>query len=230
MIGSSMRSSPVGPMPGRTPTIVPSSTPTKRRRGSRGEAVARPSARLSRRSIGAYTGSQGPRSGSRSWRRHDEDEDAEDGQADGDRRALTRRVRGLASPARSAATKSDGTRPSPRTVSPKKMIAADDQDRRRATGRADGVALAGDEPLTMIEDAEAGEQDAQDEREEARTHPHGRPDLVRRRPDGEGKAEGDEYRARRGRPSAPSGDSTWARRVARGADGPDRPAPSLTLG
>jgi hypothetical protein len=52
VIGRSIAIVAVGPMPGRTPTSVPSTTPMRQKRRFSGvRAVANPSARFSRRSI-----------------------------------------------------------------------------------------------------------------------------------------------------------------------------------
>ena len=55
------------------------------------------------------------------------------------------------------------------------------------------VAVAGHEALRHDDKAKEGEEPAEDEREVARAHPEGGPDLVRRRYSGEGQAERDEH-------------------------------------
>src|SRR5688572_28864235 len=79
VIGSSIAMVAVGPMPGRQPTIVPSSTPTKHQRTLVGvSAVAKPSSRLASSSIeGRSDADPGAEERHRHAERLDEDEDAE---------------------------------------------------------------------------------------------------------------------------------------------------------
>src|SRR5215213_4385724 len=87
VIGRSMETVAVGPIPGSTPIRVPSSTPTKQKARLSGvSAVSKPSARLARRSISAGA-SSGPEPGAEQAQREPEpvaeDEDAEGGQPHG---------------------------------------------------------------------------------------------------------------------------------------------------
>src|ERR687895_1834801 len=193
VIGSSNAIVAVGPMPGRTPTSVPSMTPRKqKKRFSGANAVEMPRPRSATRFIGRLHRTPVAEDRQRQLECPDEDEDRRQGQAEGDQN----RRQDTGPPSRETGDERGDERGRDDPEVADRRTEEDDRSgdhgRRLPRDGPDSGVLSGDGPPDDDQHAEKREQAAEREREVARAHSHRRADLVGRRAHGKRQAEPDE--------------------------------------
>src|SRR5918998_5013992 len=182
VIGSSNAIVAVGPMPGRTPTSVPSKTPRKqKKRFSGANAVVMPRPRSATGVIGRLYRNPVAEDRQRQLECPHEDDDRRQGQAEGDHDR--RHDTGPASrePGDERGDESGRGEPEVSDRRAEEDDRAGDHGRRLPWDGPDRGVLSGDGAPDDDQHAEEGEQAAEHEREVARAHSQRRADLVGRR-------------------------------------------------
>src|SRR5918999_5081572 len=203
VMGSSNAIVAVGPMPGRTPTSVPSKTPRKqKKRFSGANAVVMPRPRSATRFIGRLVLLDGAldrnpvaEDRQRQLECPHEDDDRRQGQAEGDHDR--RHDTGPASrePGHERGDERGRGDPEVSDRCAEEDDRAGDHGCRLPWDGPDRGVLSGDGAPDDDQHAEEGEQAAEHEREVARAHSQRSADLIGRRAYGKRQAEPDEYDA-----------------------------------